>query len=166
MLASIQNAFEQQQGFEDFSPHSSEWLIHFTTLEAAESIAQQGFQQGSPMNAVLGHTSGKAHASAGVNFAFLLSDDYSIMSLAGFDFGLQVQAAVIFQADAVRMMHSIDRFYQAAFWGPDAKGPFLVIHPTSHDAHPEPHEWEWTEGSEPALPLFDLLERLTLASSA
>jgi hypothetical protein len=166
MNASIKKAFEQQQGFEDFSFLSGEWLIHFTTFKAAVAIAQQGFQRGSPLNAGLGHTSGKSHTTAGVNFAFPVDDDYSIMCLSGFDFGLEIDAAVIFQADAVRMMHSTDQFYQAAFWGPDAQGPFLVIWPASHEAHLEPHEWAWTDGKARALPLFDLLKRLTLAPAA
>lgn len=166
MLASVQKAFEQQQGFEDFSILTREVLIHFTTNEAAAAIAQQGFQRGSPLNAVLGHTSGKSHATAGVNFAFPVNDDYSIMCLSGFDFGLEIEAAVIFQADAVRMMHSTDQFYQAAFWGADVQGPFRVIRPVAREAHLEPHEWAWTDGQEPALPLFDLLERLTSSPAA
>jgi len=160
MLESIKKAFESQQGFEDLSLSRNAWLIHFTTAEAAASIAQQGFQQGSALTGNLGHTSGKQQPTVGVNFAFLVDDDYSIMTLAGFDFGIEVGAAVIFQADAVRMLHATDQFYQAAFWGPSVSSPIHAIYPLESPAFTEPHEWQWAGADGVPMGLFELMDRL------
>ncbi len=168
MLQAIRQAFAREPGFEDLAPHENATLIHFTTRDAALAIQAQGFRYGSPLTANLGHTSGKYHVEPGLNFAFFPEDDYSIMAMAGYDFGEDVEAVVIFQADAVRMQHMEDVFYQAAFWGPHARGPFQVLIACSEDEDLEPHERRWfIEGrEEKTIRLFEALDVVLSAATA
>lgn len=142
MLDALEKALRGHPDLGDLTRVEDAWLIHFTNLADAHAIATQGFAKGTPLEGGLNHCFGKNSRAPGVNFAFSTADDYAIMTLAGMAFGSAPEAAVVFKASAVRMLHA-DGFHQCAFWGPDATGPFQVLSVFQPSPDKEPHEQQW-----------------------
>ena len=167
MIQDIHQAFAQIDGFKDLATVNDVWLIHFTSDEAARSIEAHGFTKGSPLDGLLAHTFGANSKNPGVNFAFATSDEYSIMTLAEYDFGTDTESAVVFKASGVKMTH-YDMFSQVAFWGPDAKGPFhrlVCITPIDERDDLEPHAMRWTvAATDQEGDLFDVIDLVEAAA--
>lgn len=165
MLDALEKALQKHPELDDLTRVEDAWLIHFTNLADAHTIATRGFCQGTSLEGELNHCFGKNSRGPGVNFAFLTADDYAIMTLAGMAFGSTPEAAVVFKASVVRMLHA-DGFHQCAFWGPDALGPFHVLSVIHPDPSKEPHEQEWSCPSQGASgPLFEVLDAIEQAPS-
>lgn len=158
-LQAIKQAFENHPDFQDIKIVHNTWMIHFTNQADAIKISEEGFTKGSPIDGFLAHTFGAEQLQPGVNFSFETGDEYAIMLLSGFDFGSEIESAVIFRGDAVRMQH-YDEFYQCAFWGPSITGPFHVLN-TESNPDIEPHERLWTRlGTQESGGLFQVIGRI------
>jgi len=101
-----------------------QWLIHFGPH--ASEIAESGFLFGTPDVRRLALTYGSESAVPGYNFAILADDEYALRTISQYEFGLSAREAVLFQGEAVEVVH-YDDFAQAVFWGPSIQGPFVRI---------------------------------------
>lgn len=155
-LRAIKQAFKNHPDFQDIEIVRDIWMIHFTNQADAIKISEEGFTKGSPIDGFLAHTFGAEQLQPGANFSFESGDEYAMMLLSGFDFGSDIESAVMFRGSAVRMQH-YDEFYQCAFWGPSTKGPFHILN-TENDSDIEPHERLWTIAStQESGGLFDMM---------
>jgi len=107
--------------YDDLLPPTTK-LIHFTTEEAAISIAEHGFTQGVSrweilVNSMLYEPTGRP----GYNFAFLYG------SKDARAFAKSATAAVVFENTGVVVEHLGDHEQQVIFWGPEVRGPFRVV---------------------------------------
>lgn len=163
-LKTLAQAFRSTGEFDKITQERSAWMIHFTSAEDAEKISREGFQQGTPLHGPLAHCFGADAEEPGVNFAFLTKDEFSILTLSEYDFGFDIESAVVFRASGVRM-HHYDGFFQCAFWGPDAAGPFHLLHALPSDnPNAEAHTLTWKRadtGQEGDL--FDLISEIESA---
>jgi hypothetical protein len=121
------------------------WLIHFS--DHHRKIAEEGFRKGNKLIPGAMAVTGPKTAGGEYNFAFIASDEYSLLNLPGMGFmGGSKTKAVMFKSDGVGMQH-YDGFNQVCFHGPSVAGPFFILEvvETEDDDifYQEPHERAW-----------------------
>jgi len=108
--------------------HEDTLHVHFTSLEAAQAIAREGFRLGVPSMEDIGLTKDHIAEEPGFNFAFvaddfpdLWSEEYSREFMVGGSADEEDRIGIVmFRAKAVYTYHW-DDLWQSIMWGPEVR---------------------------------------------
>jgi hypothetical protein len=103
------------------------WLAHFTHRENILSILEDGLEGVEDMDD-LPFTGGRSHSGEGWAYAYVpeLDEHEASDGYADAEGGVFGDAALLFQAPAVRVMHTYDEEPQALVWAPAVREAVLV----------------------------------------